>query len=173
MKTELQQNVKNKIIRYDDFIKNEEYFKTEIPKAQNSDEKHINSIFNYYKETLSDKRNFMAICEYDNHIIGCITYIYYEEEKKYFLINVNTQKDFQHKGIAKNLIKFGNDKFFDSHNTPLYLWVNPKNIIAKNLYEALNFKKIDNYYPTLKFLQNEKEDIYCLKNYKKQLSNNI
>ena len=82
----------------------------------------------------------------DKEIISCACIRYYEEEDKYFLINVNTRKDFQNKGIATKFLTNVLKDFFNKVNDNLYLWVNSENKIAIKLYAKLGFQKTD-YFP--------------------------
>ena len=107
----------------------------------------------------------------DKEIISCACIRYYEEEDKYFLINVNTRKDFQLKGIATEFLTIAMEDFFSNNkNENIYLWVHPKNEIAIKLYNKLGFEKTDYFPNKLNFKDNIINDsiYYC----NKDLSNN-
>ncbi len=169
--------MKFEIVDYKKFLENKDFYYEQIPKAQNSDEKYKPFIFTYYKEALkSNDKSFISICKEDNEIVGIALIRYYIEEKKFFLINVNTRKDFQHsnKKIGTNVVLNGLKNFFENKvDNEIFLWVNKDNIYAKKIYEKVGFEKTS-YYPTkLKFLENSKgEEIYCLSKEKYMQNNN-
>jgi len=152
------------IVDYNEFIKNKDYYYEQIPKAQNAKEKYKQYIFNYYNDVLKNKKAFSSICKIDNEIVGIATVIYYKEENKYFLINVNTRKDCQNKKIGTNVVKNGIKHFFDNNiENELYLWVNKDNNIAKKLYNNIGFKQTSYFPEKLEFAKNIKnDDIFCI-----------
>lgn len=44
-----------------EFLSNADYFKVQIPTAQNTNQKYFNDVFEYYKEHLKDERNYIII----------------------------------------------------------------------------------------------------------------
>lgn len=154
-----------------DFLNKQSYFKEQIAKVQNTKKEYVNDVFEYYKENLKDKRSYIVAYMLDNEIISCACVRYYEKENKYFLINVNTRKDFQHKGIATEFLTIAMEDFFSNNkNENIYLWVHPKNEIAIKLYNKLGFEKTDYFPNKLNFKDNIINDsiYYC----NKDLSNN-
>ncbi len=159
--------MKFEIVDYKKFLENKDFYYEQIPKAQNSDEKYKPFIFTYYKEALkSNDKSFISICKEDNEIVGIALIRYYIEEKKFFLINVNTRKDFQHSNnkIGTNVVLNGLKNFFDNKvDNEIFLWVNKDNIYAKKIYQNLGFKQT-NYCPRqLKMMnKNQNEEVYSL-----------
>ena len=154
-----------------DFLNNQDFFKEQIPKAQNTKKEYIDDVFEYYNENLKDERNYLVAYMLDNEIISCALVRYYEEEKKYFLINVNTRKDFQHKGVATKFLTTALEDFFSNNkNENIYLWVHPKNEIAIKLYNKLGFQKTDYFPNKLTFKENIINDAIYYCNY--ELFNN-
>ena len=148
-------------IFFQDFMDNQEYFYRQISLAQNSDFAYINDIYKYYESILEhDKRAFISICEEKGEIIGCALFRYYSEVGKFFEINVNTRKDYQHssKKVATNVVSAGLKRFFDGIGDEIYLWVHPTNIPAIKAYEKNGFKKVDVSLDKLSFYDNIKNE---------------
>lgn len=144
-----------KKVGFEKFLEHRIYYYDEIPKAQNSEEKHKPFVFDYYFNALKvNSKNFLSIAVENGEIIGCALFRFYEQENKFFLLNVNTRKDFQRssKKVATNVLKFGLKEFFANHNE-IFLWVSKDNLIAQKLYQKFGFKQI-NYFPDkLEFLK--------------------
>lgn len=160
--------MKFKAIYIDEFLKNKLFFYNEIPSAQNTDKKYYINVYEYYKNALSEnKDNFIFVCLEDNSIISTSLYCYYKEENKFFILNVNTRKDYQNKKIATKLLKEGMNYFFNkTKETEIYLWVNQNNEIATHLYNKLGFKTTKYTPNKLKFYNNIKDDSIMVKSLK-------
>ncbi len=136
------------------------YYFEQIPKAQNSNFDYATDIFDYYQTALKENsQNFVAIAIEKGEMIGCALFRFYNEENKFFVLNVNTKKPFQHtpKKVATNVVKFGLKEVFKMHDK-VFLWVDKENVIAQKLYKKLGFETIDYYYPkNLDFLKGQEQ----------------
>ena len=146
-----------------EFLANAEYFKVQIPTAQNTRQEYFYDVFEYYKDHLKDKRNYISVYINNNDIIACALVCFYKEEHKYFLLNVNTRVDYQNKGVASKLLNATLQDFFNEHNESIYLWVSPKNEVANKLYSKLGFVKTGYFPEKLEFSDNIRNDniLYC------------
>ena len=146
-----------KKVDHKEFLKQKNYYFDQIPKAQNSNPNFSQDVFDYYQTNLKQNdQNFMMTAQENGEMIGCAFFVFYPQESKFFVVNINTKKDFQHtdKKVATNVVKEGLKEFFKIHNK-IFLWVHKENTIAIKLYEKLGFKKTDYYPKNLKFLAGE------------------
>lgn len=143
-----------------EFLSNKDFYYEQIPKAQNSDPKYKDSVFDYYIEALKSYENsFLMTAQEQGQVIGCALFRYYEKEDKFFVLNVNTRKDCQHtsKKVATNVLLAGMNEFFNS-GSELNLWVAKTNLVAQKLYSKLGFEINEGYYPKkLDFLKGGEE----------------
>lgn len=149
-----------KKVDFEEFCAHKNYYFEQIPKAQNSNPEYKQDVFDYYFNNLkNDNQNFIMTALENDEIIGCAFFMFYKEEGEFFLLNVNTKKEFQHstKKVATNVLKFGLQEFFKTHDK-IYLWVEKNNINAQKLYEKLNFATTDYYPDNLDFLANRQEN---------------
>lgn len=136
-------------VDFDDFCKNKEFYYEQIPMAQNSNPKYNDDIYDFYVKALkTHKNNFIMTAQEDGQVIGCALFRYYEPENRFFILNVNTRKDFQHtaKKVATNVIIAGLNEFFKFEDE-VSLWVGKDNHVAQKLYKNIGFDVNDEYYP--------------------------
>lgn len=151
-----------KTVYLQEFLNNKDYYYEQIPKVQNFPDGQYESVFEYFKKYLAgNEKSFFTTCEINGELIGINLITYFPEEDKFYLMNVNTRKDYQHTDmkIGTKTTQFSLDNFFKtSEYDRIYLWVRPDNAYAKKLYENLGFEPTD-YFPTkLDFLENIKND---------------
>ena len=108
--------MKLKNIYLKDFENNKDFFYKQIPRAQNSDLHYSDDIFIYYLESLKEHpQSFISVAEHNGEVVGCALFKYYKELDKFFIVNVNTRKDFQHTKykVATSVVASGLEHFFD------------------------------------------------------------
>lgn len=91
------------------------------------------------------KKQNLYIYKVDNQIAGYIVLINYKKSIRIYSLGI--KKEFQGKGISKEIIKFVIEKLKNDLN--IILEVRVDNYKAIKLYESLGFKilkKLDNYY---------------------------
>lgn len=143
-----------KKVDYCEFMLHKDFLFDQIPKAQNSQPEYYEDVFEYYRENLKESdQNFMIFALENREIIGCAFIKYYAQESRFFLLNVNTRKDFWHtsKKVATKVVEFGLNEFFKTQKS-IFLWVHEQNIVAQKLYEKSGFEKTEYYPPNLEFL---------------------
>lgn len=147
-------------VGYKDYCDKKDFYYEQIPLAQNTPPEYVPNVYEHYIESLkSHENNFIMTAQEDGQVIGCALFRYYEQENKYFVINVNTRKEYQHtaKKVATNVMLAGMKEFF-KFGDELNLWVGKDNYIAQKMYVKLGFEINEGYYPkNLDFLRGGEE----------------
>ena len=153
--------MKYKKLTNQNFLQNKNEIFEQIISILETPENFVENVKCHYEEMFCSNNAYMIVA-YENNLPVAYAFVrYHPETQQSYLMDVNTKKNFQNQHIATNLLNYLISDFFKHNKNKLHLWVSPKNIIAKKIYENLGFKTTNALPTALPFFNNIKDcDFY-------------
>lgn len=103
----------------------------------NLDRNEMEKLVNYSEEEIRDNLQHYKLVFYDNNLVAMFAVIDYEDGK--LIDTIYVKQDYRNKGIGTKIL----NKIIQTNYQALYLWVYKSNKNAIDLYNKMNFLKIE------------------------------